>query len=107
MRAESARVWSHLWEYGGEELLLLISLNILSYTLIIIIMTKTTGLKRFLPKRFQKKNGQAFVPKKKLCQRDMIIVDMLNRDVISFCITDPEQEDNPVIYISEVSKKKL
>ena len=70
-------------------------------------MTKTTGLKRFLPKRFQKKNGQVFVPKKKLCQRDMIIVDMLNRDVISFCITDPEQEDNPVIYISEVSRRRM
>ena len=69
-------------------------------------MTKTTGLKRFLPKRFQKKNGQVFVPKKKLCQRDMIIVDMLNRDVISFCITDPAQEDNPVIYISEVSGRE-
>ena len=69
-------------------------------------MTKTTGLKRFLPKRFQKKNGLIFVPKKKLCQRDMIIVDMLNRDVISFCITDPAQEDNPVIYISEVSRRE-
>ena len=70
-------------------------------------MTKTTGLKRFLPKRFQKNNGKAFSPKKKLCQRDMIIVDMLNRDVISFCITDPAQEDNPVIYISEVRGERV
>jgi len=32
--------------------------------------------------------------------------DMLNsqdEDIVSFCITDPHQTDNPVIYISEVS----
>lgn len=45
-----------------------------------------------------------FEPAKRLCERDYVIIDMLNsqdEDIVSFCITDPHQTDNPVIYISE------
>lgn len=44
-----------------------------------------------------------FEPDKRLCERDYIVLDMLNAspdDSVSFCITDPHQPDNPVIYIS-------
>lgn len=43
-----------------------------------------------------------FTPTKRLCERDHIILDMLNStpESVSFCITDPHQTDNPVIYIS-------
>ena len=47
-----------------------------------------------------------FEPDKRLCERDYVIIDMLNsqgHDTVSFCVTDPHQPDNPVIYISEVS----
>jgi PAS domain S-box-containing protein len=45
-----------------------------------------------------------FEPEKRLCERDYIIIDMLNsqgHDHVSFCVTDPHLEDNPVIYISQ------
>lgn len=48
-----------------------------------------------------------FVPAKKLCERDLIIIDMLNSSCsgastnVSFCITDPSQIDNPIIYASD------
>lgn len=45
-----------------------------------------------------------FEPEKRLCERDYIIIDMLNsqgHENVSFCVTDPHLEDNPVIYISE------
>lgn len=48
-----------------------------------------------------------FHPVKKLCERDNIIVDMLNSatsgasTTVSFCVTDPSRLDNPVIYISD------
>lgn len=45
-----------------------------------------------------------FEPGKRLCERDYVIIDMLNsqgHDAVSFCVTDPNQPDNPVIYISE------
>jgi len=45
-----------------------------------------------------------FEPEKRLCERDYLIIDMLNsqgHDTVSFCVTDPHQPDNPVIYISE------
>ena len=43
-----------------------------------------------------------FQPEKRLCERDYIILDMLNStpESVSFCITDPNLPDNPVIYIS-------
>ena len=44
-----------------------------------------------------------FVPDKRFCERDYIIIDMLNsqgHDAVSFCVTDPHQTDNPVIHIS-------
>ena len=45
---------------------------------------------------------KSFTPTKRLCERDYIILDMLNStpESVSFCITDPHQSDNPVIYIS-------
>lgn len=51
--------------------------------------------------------GRMFRPVKQLCERDKIIVDMLNSAVtgksttVSFCVTDPSQLDNPVIFISD------
>ena len=45
-----------------------------------------------------------FEPEKRLCERDYTIIDMLNsqgHENVSFCVTDPHLEDNPVIYISE------
>ena len=41
-----------------------------------------------------------FKPTKKLCDRDTIIINMLNRDSVSLCITDPELDDNAIVYIS-------
>lgn len=55
----------------------------------------------------QKEESRLFHPVKKLCERDMIIIDMLNSassggsTTVSFCVTDPSQLDNPVIYISD------
>ena len=45
---------------------------------------------------------EKFTPTKTLCERDYIILDMLNSspDTVSYCITDPHQPDNPVIFIS-------
>jgi PAS domain S-box-containing protein len=45
---------------------------------------------------------KSFTPQKRLCERDYVILDMLNStpESVSFCITDPHQADNPVIYIS-------
>ena len=51
-----------------------------------------------------KKTTPYFVPDKRLCERDYIIIDMLNsqgHDAVSFCVTDPHQTDNPVIHISD------
>lgn len=53
--------------------------------------------------------SRQFNPSKKLCERDNIIIDMLNSaasggstsTTVSFCVTDPSQADNPVIYISD------
>jgi PAS domain S-box-containing protein len=48
-------------------------------------------------------SGRPFVPAKRLCERDYVIIDMLNsqgHESVSFCITDPRQPDNPVIYIN-------
>ena len=48
-----------------------------------------------------------FTPVKKLCERDLIIIDMLNSSCagtstnVSFCITDPSQVDNPILYASD------
>ena len=47
--------------------------------------------------------ARPFVPDKGLCERDKLIINMLNsqgHEHVSFCITDPALEDNPVIYIS-------
>jgi PAS domain S-box-containing protein len=51
----------------------------------------------------EKTSLPTFVPAKRLCERDYIIIDMLNsqgHDAVSFCVTDPHQTDNPVIHIS-------
>mmetsp|Transcript_27787 Transcript_27787/g.57967 ORF Transcript_27787/g.57967 Transcript_27787/m.57967 type:complete len:149 (+) Transcript_27787:40-486(+) len=48
-------------------------------------------------------SNKLFEPEKRLCERDYTIIDMLNsqgHDNVSFCITDPHLEDNPVIYAS-------
>ena len=53
------------------------------------------------------KESRQFHPVKQLCERDNIIIDMLNSassggsTTVSFCVTDPSQLDNPVIYISD------
>ncbi|KAL7497167.1 hypothetical protein ACHAWT_008087 [Skeletonema menzelii] len=46
--------------------------------------------------------AKSFAPEKRLCERDYVILDMLNStpESVSFCITDPHQPDNPVIHIS-------
>lgn len=52
-------------------------------------------------------DSRQFNPVKTLCERDNIIIDMLNSassggsTSVSFCVTDPSQLDNPVIYISD------
>ena len=48
-------------------------------------------------------NDRPFMPAKRLCERDYVIIDMLNsqgHENVSFCVTDPHQPDNPVIYIN-------
>lgn len=54
-----------------------------------------------------KQKSRLFHPVKKLCERDNIIIDMLNSassgdsTTVSFCVTDPSHSDNPVIYVSD------
>lgn len=56
-------------------------------------------------------NRRLFHPAKILCERDNIIIDMLNSaslggsTTVSFCVTDPSHLDNPVIYISSGFEK--
>jgi len=51
--------------------------------------------------------SRQFHPVKKLCERDNIIIDMLNSassgesTSVSFCVVDPSQLDNPVIHVSD------
>lgn len=58
------------------------------------------------PKNAVEEDGnpsREFKSSKRLLERDYIIIDMLNsegHDSISWCITDPEQVDNPIIYVS-------
>lgn len=57
--------------------------------------------------RQEEEKYRLFHPVKRLCERDNIIIDMLNSSAsggsttVSFCVTDPSQLDNPVIYISD------
>ena len=47
--------------------------------------------------------SRPFVPAKRLCERDMVIIDMLNsqgHETVSFCVSDPDMDDNPVIYVN-------
>ncbi|KAL7520506.1 hypothetical protein ACHAWX_005228 [Stephanocyclus meneghinianus] len=53
-------------------------------------------------------NRRKFMPEKDLCERDNLIIDMLNSassqegsTTVSFCVTDPNLPDNPVIYVSD------
>mmetsp|Transcript_38724 Transcript_38724/g.116330 ORF Transcript_38724/g.116330 Transcript_38724/m.116330 type:complete len:166 (-) Transcript_38724:639-1136(-) len=44
-----------------------------------------------------------FVPEKRICERDFIIVDMLNspgHEDVPFCVCDPALADCPIIYAS-------
>lgn len=55
----------------------------------------------------EQQESRYFHPVKRLCERDNIIIDMLNSassggtTTVSFCVTDPSQLDNPVLYISD------
>jgi PAS domain-containing protein len=52
--------------------------------------------------------GRPFVPAKRLCERDYVIIDMLNsqgHEIVSFCVTDPQRPDNPVIYVNHGFEK--
>lgn len=49
-----------------------------------------------------------FTPRHELCERDNLIIDMLNSastsggtTTVSFCVTDPSLHDNPVIFCSD------
>ena len=49
-----------------------------------------------------------FTPQHELCERDNLIIDMLNSastaggtTTVSFCVTDPSLHDNPVIFCSD------
>ena len=45
-----------------------------------------------------------FIADKPLRERDMIILDMLNsvgHEDVSFCVTDPDQTDCPIIFASD------
>ncbi|KAL3768290.1 hypothetical protein ACHAWO_012400 [Cyclotella atomus] len=44
-----------------------------------------------------------FIPEKSLCERDYVIIDMLNsagHEVVSFTVSDPSLPDNPLIFVS-------
>jgi PAS domain-containing protein len=44
-----------------------------------------------------------FIPEKTLCERDYIIIDMLNsagHEVVSFTVSDPSLPDNPLVFVS-------
>ena len=48
--------------------------------------------------------ARQFVPTTSLCERDMIVIDMLNsagHEDVSYCITDPNQPDNPIVFSSD------
>mmetsp|Transcript_12674 Transcript_12674/g.25520 ORF Transcript_12674/g.25520 Transcript_12674/m.25520 type:complete len:181 (+) Transcript_12674:180-722(+) len=49
-------------------------------------------------------NSLIFEPVKRLCERDYVIIDMLNsagHEYVSFCVTDPSLPDNPIIFVSQ------
>eukprot|EP00903_Cladosiphon_okamuranus_P020018 g18388.t1 len=49
--------------------------------------------------------GTPFKPTKLLSVKDTILVDMMNgpehSKVVSYCVTDPDLEDNPIIFCSD------
>lgn len=48
--------------------------------------------------------ARQFVPTKDLCEKDFVVIDMLNsagHEHVSFCITDPAKTDNPIIFCSD------
>lgn len=49
-------------------------------------------------------NARQFDPKKKLCERDYTIIDMLNskgHEAVCYCVCDPDLEDMPIIFSSD------
>lgn len=48
--------------------------------------------------------SRQFVPAKDLCEKDCTLIDMLNsngHESVSFCISDPDAEDLPIIFASD------
>uniref|UniRef100_A0A7S2U740 PAS domain-containing protein n=1 Tax=Attheya septentrionalis TaxID=420275 RepID=A0A7S2U740_9STRA len=48
--------------------------------------------------------GRHFDPEKQLCEKDCIILDMLSsagHENVCFCVTDPSQVDNPIVFASD------
>ena len=49
-------------------------------------------------------NTPKFIPTKTLCERDYIIIDMLNssgHEIVSFAVSDPALPDNPLVFVSK------
>lgn len=74
-------------------------------------MLMTSASIRGKSRNKKRQNSRLFHPAKILCERDNIIIDMLNSaslggsTTVSFCVTDPSHLDNPVIYISSGFEK--
>jgi PAS domain S-box-containing protein len=48
--------------------------------------------------------ARQFQPKKELCEKDEILIAMLNskgHEHVGFCICDPDQSDTPIVFASE------
>lgn len=51
-----------------------------------------------------KSSARHFVPTKGLCEKDCIIVDMLNsqgHESVAYCVCDPALADNPIVFASD------
>mmetsp|Transcript_31468 Transcript_31468/g.46984 ORF Transcript_31468/g.46984 Transcript_31468/m.46984 type:complete len:180 (-) Transcript_31468:409-948(-) len=48
--------------------------------------------------------ARIFEPEKEICERDVVVVDMLNskgHEDVSFCVCDPDLPDCPIIFASD------
>ena len=54
--------------------------------------------------RAEQSSARQFIPSKRLCEKDNVVIDMLNssgHEDVCFCICDPSQKDMPIIFASE------
>jgi PAS domain S-box-containing protein len=51
--------------------------------------------------KFNKKDERRFRATKRVCIKDYLLLDLMQSRDSSYCITDPDQPDNPIVYSSQ------